>query len=157
MKSSKKNNLDSKGVNKDNIFDLFKTEGEVTSMGDKVENIKSPKLSPSYIKVGMFTKLILNHQVFHTRLEKFLKEEEPTYQTNSTKNASAFIVYNKAWFYLNQINLSKKRDVSAILNFNPNLLNNSLNSTLKYFEYCEEYEKCAYIFKIQQFLKENQK
>jgi transcription antitermination factor NusG len=90
MKSSKKNNLDSKGVNKDNIFDLFKTEGEVTSMDNKVENVKSPKLSPSYIKLGMFTKLILNHQVFHTKLEKFLKEEEPSYQVNSKKKRFSF-------------------------------------------------------------------
>jgi hypothetical protein len=121
-------------------------------MDNKVENVKSPKLSPSYIKLGMFTKLILNHQVFHTKLEKFLKEEEPSYQVNSKKNDSAFIVYNRAWFYLSQIDLNKKRDVSSILKFNPNLLNNSLNSALRYFEYCEEYEKCAYIFKIQQFL-----
>jgi transcription antitermination factor NusG len=90
MKSSKKNNLDSKGVNKDNIFDLFKTEGEVTSMDNKVENVKSPKLSPSYIKLGMFTKLILNHQVFHTKLEKIFKRRRALISSKFQKKRFSF-------------------------------------------------------------------
>lgn len=157
MKPRKKhtNNLNSEGVNKEKIFNLFEDSSEVidNNIKEKIEDFKN---SPS-MKIGMFTKLILNHQVFHQKLEKFLKKEEPSYNVESTKESSEFVVYNRAWFYLNQIDITKKEDILSILHFNPKLLNNALASALSYFQYYEEYLKCAHIFKIQQILKESEK
>lgn len=142
-----------------NIFNLFDDENPskvVEPTKKLVDKLKEFKDSPT-VKIGMFTKLILNHHVFHSKLENFLKKEEPTYDVKSTKESSEFVVYNRAWFYLNQVDLDKKEDIFAILDFNPNTLNNALESALLYFEGREEYLKCAHIFKIQQILKESKR
>ena len=142
-----------------NIFNLFDDENisKVAEPTKKLEDkLKEFKDSPT-VKIGMFTKLILNHHIFHSKLEKFLKQEEPAYDVKSTKESSEFVVYNRAWFYLNQVDISQKEDVFAILDFNPNTLNNALESALLYFEDKEEYLKCAHIFKIQQILKESKR
>lgn len=142
-----------------NIFNLFDDENtsKVAEPTKKLEDkLKEFKDSPT-VKIGMFTKLILNHHIFHSKLEKFLKQEEPTYDVKSTKESSEFVVYNRAWFYLNQVDISQKEDIFAILDFNPNTLNNALESALLYFEDKEEYLKCAHIFKIQQILKESKR
>jgi|TARA_R110000744_G_scaffold135714_1_gene245203 hypothetical protein len=145
------------GINKDNIFGLFEgdydTLKNAKDLSGKIDNFNS---SPT-IKIGMFTKLILNHNIFHQKLEKFLTKEEPNYSIESTKESSEFIVYNRAWFYLNQVDMSQKEDVFAILDFNPKILNNALESALLYFQNREEYEKCAHIFKIQQVLRESKR
>ena len=142
-----------------NIFNLFDDENisKVAEPTKKLEDkLKEFKDSPT-VKIGMFTKLILNHHIFHSKLEKFLKQEEPAYDVKSTKESSEFVVYNRAWFYLNQVDISQKEDVFAILDFNPNTLNNALESALLYFEDKEEYLKCAHIFRIQQILKESKR
>ena len=145
------------GINKDNIFGLFEgdydTLKNAKDLSGKIDNFNS---SPT-IKIGMFTKLILNHNIFHQKLEKFLTKEEPNYSIESTKESSEFIVYNRAWFYLNQVDMSQSAAVFAILDFNPKILNNALESALLYFQNREEYEKCAHIFKIQQVLRESKR
>lgn len=135
-------------MDKDKIFNLF--EGDV-----KKETKPEKTIIPSpTLKIGMFAKLVLNHEAFHVKLDKFLKKEEPAYDVESTKESSEFVVYNRAWFYLEQINVDKKEDIFAILDFNPKTLNRALEMALVYFENGEEYLKCAHIFKIQQILKE---
>ena len=138
-------------MDKDKIFNLF---------NEDFSNIKEKEIThpidrdhPSF-KIGMFTKLILNHQAFHTKLEKFLKKEEPSYSVESTRESSEFVVYNRAWVWLKQVDLNKKEDIFSILNFNPKILNKALDMAIPYFENREEYLKCAHIFKIQQILRE---
>ena len=140
-------------MNKDKIFGLFEEKGNETN---HLEKLDLP-YNDSYMKIGMFTKLILNHFVFHAKLEKFLQQEEPSYNIQSTKEASSFVVFNRAWHYLKQVNPNDKETVFTILEFNPNSLNKALDSALQYFEDIEEYEKCAHIFKIKTILKESKK
>lgn len=140
-------------MNKDKIFGLFEEKGNETN---HLEKLDLP-YNDSYMKIGMFTKLILNHFVFHAKLEKFLQQEEPSYNIQSTKEASSFVVFNRAWHYLKQVDPNDKETVFTILEFNPNSLNKALDSALQYFEDIEEYEKCAHIFKIKTILKESKK
>lgn len=144
-------------MNKDRIFDLF---DDSNSAKEKVMQQKQSLAvfnNSPYHKLGMFTKLIVNHFVFHYKLEKFLQKEEPSYNSESTKEASAFVVFNRAYNYLKQVNPDDKESIFAILDFNPKLLEKTLNSALEYFENLEEYEKCAHIFKFHKILKESQK
>ena len=144
-------------VNKDKIFDLFDDSQEIQQqvIGQK-KSLPGFKDS-TYFKLGMFTKLIVNHFVFHYKLEKFLKQEEPSYSVENTREASEFVVFNRAWSYIKQIDLNKKESIFTVLDFNPKLLNKTLESALIYFENSEEYEKCAHIFKFQQILKESKR
>ena len=105
----------------------------------------------------MFTKLIVNHFVFHTKLEKFLKKEEPSYNVESTREASEFVVFNRAFNYLNQINPLDKEVTFAVLDFDSKILTRTLEQSIIYFEELEEYEKCAHIHKFQKILKESKR
>jgi hypothetical protein len=105
----------------------------------------------------MFTKLIVNHFIFHAKLEKFLKKESPAYNVESTREASEFVVFNRAFNYLNQINPLDKEVTFAVLDFDNKILTKTLESALTYFEELEEYEKCAHIYKFQKILKESKR
>lgn len=144
-------------MNKDKIFSLFDDSSEAQ------EKVKEQKKSLAvfnnspYHKLGMFTKLIVNHFIFHAKLEKFLKKEEPTYNVESTREASEFVVFNRAFNYLNQINPLDKEVTFAVLDFDNKILTKTLESALIYFENLEEYEKCAHIHKFQKILKESKR
>lgn len=144
-------------MNKDKIFSLFDDSSEAQ------EKVKEQKKSLAvfnnspYHKLGMFTKLIVNHFIFHAKLEKFLKKESPTYNVESTREASEFVVFNRAFNYLNQINPLDKEVTFAVLDFDNKILTKTLESALTYFEELEEYEKCAHIYKFQKILKESKR
>lgn len=141
-------------MNKDTIFGLF--DDSSNSDSTIVNSVIAINDGP-YYKLGMFTKLILNHFVFHNKLQKFLQKEEPSYNVKSTKEASEFVVFNRAWNYISKIDINIKEHIFAILDFNPKLLSSSLESALLYFEELEEYEKCAHLFKIKNILKESKR
>ena len=107
-----------------------------------------------YAKIGMFVKLIQNHETFHKKLEKFLKREQPDYNVESTKEASEFTVYNRAWTYIKNISVNDTEDLHAIINFDTKILYKILNKAILFFQEREEYEKCAHLFKIQNIVKE---
>jgi hypothetical protein len=140
-------------IDKNKLFHLFddtsdqETVSEVrTSLNDF---IKSP-----FAKIGMFTKLILNHFIFHQKLQKFLEKEEPTYNVESTREAADYTIFNRSWSYIKQIDVDDPDHIEAMLNFNPKIFNKALQNALWYFEAQEEYEKCAHLHKIQKLVKE---
>ena len=59
-------------INKDRIFNLFSTTPEVKEKEEKRISIEEYIESP-YAKIGMFTKLILNHFVFQEKFPSFIK------------------------------------------------------------------------------------
>ena len=144
-------------VNKDKIFNLFDDSQETQQQVVGQKKLLPSNKNSAYFKLGMFTKLIVNHYVFHYKLQKFLQQEEPSYNVESTQEASQFVVFNRAYHYLSQINPDDKESVFAILDFNPKLLNKTLEDALQYFQGLEEYERCAHIFKIQTILKESKR
>jgi len=138
-------------IDKDKIFKLFVDGKEINDEQTKSE-IKDFMNGP-FAKIGMFVKLIQNHKIFHQKLEKFLKKEQPNYDVQSTKEASEFTVYSRAWEYIKNINLDDHDDVNAIINFDPKVFYDSLDNAIKYFEEGEEYEKCAHLFDIQEVVR----
>ena len=139
-------------IDKDKIFKLFVNGKEIS--GDKTEDEIKDFMNGPYAKIGMFVKLIQNHEVFHKKLEKFLKKEQPNYNVESTKEASEFTVYNRAWGYIKNININDEEDLNAIINFEHRTLLKVLSSSITFFEIYEEYEKCAHLHKIQKVIKE---
>ena len=139
-------------IDKDKIFKLFVDGKEIS--GDKTKDEIKDFMNGPYAKIGMFVKLIQNHEVFHKKLEKFLKKEQPNYNVESTKEASEFTVYNRAWGYIKNIDIKDKEDLNAIINFEHKTLLKILSSSITFFEIYEEYEKCAHLHKIQKVIKE---
>ena len=139
-------------IDKDKIFQLFVDGKEIND--DKTKSEIRDFMNGPFAKIGMFVKLIQNHEVFHHKLEKFLKKEQPNYNVESTKEASEFTVYNRAWSYIKNISINDEDDLNAIINFEPKALLKVLVSSISFFESYEEYEKCAHLHKIQKIVKE---
>ena len=133
-------------INKDKIFQLFVDGKEITD--DKTKKDIKDFMNGPLAKIGMFIKLIQNHHVFHKKLE------QPNYNVESTKDASEFTIYNRAWNYISKIDVDKEDHLNAIINFDPKLFLSCLNGSIRFFEEYEEYEKCAHLFKIQKLVKE---
>ena len=136
----------------DKIFKLFVDGKEID--GDKTKEEIKDFMNGPYAKIGMFVKLIQNHEVFHKKLEKFLKQEQPDYNVESTKEASEFTVYNRAWSYIKQIDIDNSDHLNAIINFDPKVFYKTLEGAVNFFESYEEYEKCAHLHKIKELVKE---
>ena len=133
-------------IDKNKIFDLFGSdiEGE-----DDLINAKEEILDEPYNYIGMFIKLIINHIIFHQKLSKFLvKENSNIIDLESTKEASSFAIFNRAWFYLKKIDLKNKNHFNAIVKFKQEPFVSTLQESLSYFEDKEEYEICAKLLKI---------
>ena len=139
-------------IDKDKIFKLFVDGKDIN--GDKTNEEIQEFMNGPYAKIGMFVKLIQNHEVFHKKLEKFLKQEQPDYNVESTKEASEFTVYNRAWNYIKQIDIDNSDHLNAIINFDPKVFYKTLEGAVNFFESYEEYEKCAHLHKIKELVKE---
>tara|TARA_B110000858_G_scaffold56554_1_gene65800 strand:- start:79 stop:504 length:426 start_codon:yes stop_codon:yes gene_type:complete len=139
-------------VDKDKIFQLFVDGKEID--GDKTKEEIKDFMNGPYAKIGMFVKLIQNHEIFHKKLEKFLKQEQPDYNIESTKEASEYTVYHRAWSYIKQIDIDNSDHLNAIINFDPKVFYKILGGAINFFESYEEYEKCAHLHKINKLVKE---
>ena len=139
-------------VDKDKIFQLFVDGKEID--GDKTKEEIKDFMNGPYAKIGMFVKLIQNHEIFHKKLEKFLKQEQPDYNIESTKEASEYTVYHRAWSYIKQIDIDNSDHLNAIINFDPKVFYKILGDAINFFESYEEYEKCAHLHKINKLVKE---
>lgn len=139
-------------MNKDSIFNLFDDTPDQETVSEVRASLNDFIKSP-FAKIGMFTKLILNHFVFHEKLKKFLDKEEPNYNIESTREASDFTVFNRSWHYIKEIDIDDPNHIEAILNFNPKIFNKALQNAIMYFEACEQYERCAHLLNIQQIVK----
>jgi len=139
-------------IDKDKMFSLFE-QPEGNSDGRDLVAMSELSLEDPFTKIGMFTKLIINHNIFHRKLERFLKMEKPDYDVEDTKRASEFTVFNRAWYYISSIDMENIYHLEAIMDFKYKPFMRSLNDALKYFqrEDIEQYEKCAKLLKIKTF------
>jgi hypothetical protein len=138
-------------IDKDKIFKLFVDGKDIN--GDKTTEEIQEFMNGPYAKIGMFVKLIQNHEVFHKKLEKFLKQEQPDYNVESTKEASEYTVYHRAWSYIKNIDIDNSDHINAIVNFDPKIFYKTLDGAVNFFEGYEEYEKCARLYKIKEIVK----
>ena len=140
------------GINKSKIDSLFPDEvdGKEIDISQDLEN-------EAVMMLGMYVKLIYNHDVFHSKLKKFYEKEKIPFDVEQTKESSSFVVFNRAFNYLNQINPLDKEVTFAVLDFDSKILTRTLEQSIIYFEELEEYEKCAHIHKFQKILKESKR
>ena len=70
------------------------------------------------------------------------------------KEAGEFVTYNRAWSYIKKINLSKKEHIKGIEVYDDEYFGTALKSGISFFIKTEEYEKCAHLQKILDYLSE---
>jgi hypothetical protein len=133
-------------ISKEKIFNLF------NNSNSNIDIHKDFMDSP-YAKIGMFNKIITNNKIFFQKLKFSLDKIKKEYNEENIEIYTQFVTFNRAFFYINQIDIENILHVDALKCYDQDKLSNNLDLSLLYFEANEEYEKCAYLFKIKTFIK----
>ena len=134
-----------KMINIDNIFELFSTNEDLDG-NNTVVHIDFTK-TPIYW-IGMYKKLVLNHINFNKKVLKFFKESNQELDIEDMKDAGEFVVYHRAWHYIQNVDIDNKEHIIAIEKYTDEYLDTALKLGISFFEQHEEYEKCALLKKI---------
>lgn len=132
-------------INLNNIFSLFSTDEELDGVNSKVQIDFSQ--TPIYW-IGMYKKLVLNHINFNKKVVKFFKESNQELDIEDMENAGEFVVYHRAWHYIQNVNIDNEEHVIAIEKYADEYLDTALKLGISFFEQHEDYEKCALLKKI---------
>jgi hypothetical protein len=124
---------------------LFGKKDELAKMEEEIEMWKD---TPRY-KVGMFVKLITNGTKLRRQLVNMFEDDKRV----NIEDAGEFIMYNRAWFWLQDFDIENDEWVDALSHYDNNELLESLTQTIQYFEELEEYEKCGKLSSIKDLLK----
>jgi hypothetical protein len=133
-------------ISKEKIFNLFDNSNSNIDIHE--DFMDSP-----YAKIGMFNKIITNNKIFFQKLKFSLDKIKKEYNEENIEIYTQFVTFNRAFFYINQIDIENILHVDALKCYDQDKLSNNLDLSLLYFEANEEYEKCAYLFKIKTFIK----
>ena len=102
--------------------------------------------------LGMFSKLINNHLNYQQSLIQMFQVADPKLNIKEIKAAGEGLLYYRAWDYISQFNPEDKYCQGILQKEGTSKLKNALNLSIKYFETQEEYEKCAFLKKLLDFL-----
>ena len=143
-------------VNVDKIFGLFGDEDKNPKSNSDVNQdmsylLEDYKQHPMFW-VGMFKKLIYNHKVFNAKVLNSFKDLDGELDMNDVENAGEFIMYNRAWYWINKIDIKESLHQNALTHYADEILLTYTKVIILYFQELEEYEKCAHLKKIQDFL-----
>jgi hypothetical protein len=141
-------------MNIDKIFSLFEGD-EPNSLREKAQQVDITldyKNHPLFW-VGMFKKLIQNHQTFNDQLLKFFDKLDEELSTVDVNKAGEFLVFNRAYEYIQKVDPDNLVTQEALFRFADIHLKVALELSINYFQEHEEYEKCAHLKKILQFVK----
>ena len=141
-------------INKNDLFNLF-PEPNNRGMEDITDaEIEIEVQLSTHFKVGKFKKLIENHELFFEHFKRGIsKAGGESMDPADSKKVAAFVVFNRAWHYIKDVDLDIREDVLDLTLFNPHDLIYVVHLVIQFFEGGEEYEKCAHLYNIQQFLK----
>lgn len=132
-----------KMLNLENLFNLFTPE----DLKKENKTYLDFENQPLYF-CGMWKKLILNHINFSKKVINFFKQSNGEFDIDDIREAGRFVAFNRAWFYLDKLDLKNDEHILTILSYSNNEFVATLEMGIKHFQSSEEYEKCAKILKI---------
>jgi len=135
-----------------NIEKLFGSFDEENDPEESLKWIEDLKNTPSY-KIGMFKKLIQNASLDGVITKVVGKVEGLSEEEVS--NIGEWITFNSAWSYIEECNLEEEMWIDSIKIMGDEYFLVSLQLGIKFFELIEDYEKCAFLKKIEVFFKNN--
>jgi hypothetical protein len=139
----------------DNIFSLFGFPDKDNEERKKLEaDLEVFKETPHF-KLGMFHKLIMNGSLFSKQVVKFFAKADPGLDIKGIDQAGEYMMFIRAWFWIEQVKLRKKEWKEALKQYASEEFVISIKLSINYFEGTEEYEKCAHLKKIQDFVEKN--
>jgi len=137
----------------DGIFAMFgfPEDGTSKETGKLLEDISEYKDSPHF-KLGMFKKLIMNGTVFKKQVLKFFSKSDPELDMKGVDDAGEYMMYTRAYYWIQSCKVRNKEWKLALSNYASDELLVAVKLSINYFESTEEYEKCAFLKKIQDFI-----
>ena len=140
------------------IFNMFNPEDGFTPPTEEeleaMDNFEKFKGTPPY-KIGMFEKMILNHNNVRKQVVNLFKKSNEKFNLQEIEEAGEFMAYNRAWGWISECDLNDECWGESLLMRNSDYFVTALKLSIHYFEGYEEYEKCAFLKKIQNFLKDS--
>ena len=138
----------------DNIFGLFgfnkNNDNEVSQSQEETDLFKSTPI----FKVGMFKKLIWNGMNFRDQVIEFLQKSNSELEVidGDLGSVGDMMMHTRAYIWIQGCNLEDNEWEDALNHYNDDELIVCFKLIIKYFEEIEEFEKCAYLKKIQTFV-----
>tara|TARA_R100001015_G_C4622714_1_gene180264 strand:+ start:427 stop:885 length:459 start_codon:yes stop_codon:yes gene_type:complete len=113
------------------------------------------RTTPTY-QLKMFQKIIINHLNFQKRLVKMFKNSDPELgDFTDLEEAGEHMAFYRGWDYINEVILEEEIWQDSIKLQDREMFEESIDMSIRFFESIEEYEKCAFLTKIQKFFKDN--
>jgi hypothetical protein len=139
----------------DNIFSLFGFPDKDNEDRKKLEADLDVFKETPHFKLGMFHKLIMNGSLFSKQVIKFFAKADPGLDIKGIDQAGEYMMFIRAWFWIEQVQIRKKEWKEALKQYASEEFIISIKLSINYFEGTEEYEKCAHLKKIQDFVEKN--
>jgi hypothetical protein len=132
------------------IFDLFNQNTQIKDEDVIIANLYEHPL----FWVGMFEKIIKNDTVFKSKISKFFSTNSLDCSPEELDEMGNSIVFNRAYMFIKKISLNNPEHQKAVIARSKHGLSPLISLTIDYFSTSEEYEKCAFLKKIQTFIEE---
>jgi len=139
----------------DNIFSLFGFPDKDDEDRKKIEAELDVFKETPHFKLGMFHKLIMNGSLFSKQVVKFFAKADPGLDVKGIDQAGEYMMFTRAWFWIEQVQIRKKEWKEALKQYASEEFTISIKLSINYFESTEEYEKCAHLKKIQDFVEKS--
>ena len=139
----------------DNIFALFGFPDKDDEDRKKLEADLDVFKETPHFKLGMFHKLIMNGSLFSKQVIKFFAKADPGLDIKGIDQAGEYMMFIRAWFWIEQVQIRKKEWKEALKQYASEEFVISIKLSINYFESTEEYEKCAHLKKIQDFVEKS--
>jgi len=144
-------------IDPSNIFGLFDSGSDHPEPGHKTGLEKSIEISDHpLILVGMFTRMVLRGEEINTDIMKFFQEIDRPVTKLEQENFNKFMIYTRAMHFLTQVDLENDLHVEVLLEKAGDDFLTACQQVIDFFSEREEYEKCAFIKKFQDFIKFSQ-
>lgn len=133
------------------IFDLF--NNNESDQNDDVSLLIDFSDHPLYF-IGGFNKVISNHLFFAEYTIKNFQKISPDIDIKELEKAGEELMFRKAWGYIKNLDLNKSFHLDSLkVKADKHMIHN-LQISISFFEDLEEYEKCAFLKKIEDKIEE---
>lgn len=136
------------------VFGLFEDPNDQSE--SKVKEIIDFSEHP-YVFMGMFTRIILRGDILNDQVIKFFSEINRDLDKDRLQDVNSNLIYNRAYSYIKQLDLSNSFHIETLLDKADTNFIAACNMSIEHFTELEEYEKCALIKKIKDFIDFSQK
>lgn len=141
-------------IDPEKIFNLFSKTEIDTPLNEKFQaaNELMNFQETAVFWVGMFKKLIINSSNAKKQIQRIFPKEIIE-EFLKIEDFNELFIFTRSWVYISRINLKEKTHQDALKLFNDEDLIVCLQLSINFWEEKEEYEKCAHLKHIENFLK----